>query len=93
MTTGVAVLRIRPLEMEVNTKKTPNNTQLALLIAGLTIPVPASAKLLSSLLAKPMARHSLFFFGTCSFTGSLTQAKDESGFGWPSFPRGPFLPV
>lgn len=36
-------------------KERPNNTQLALLIAGLTIPVLASAKLLSFVIAKPLA--------------------------------------
>jgi hypothetical protein len=41
--------------MEEIMKERPNNTQLALLIAGLTIPVLASAKLLSFALAKPLA--------------------------------------
>ena len=36
-------------------KEQPNNTQLALLVAGLTIPVLASAKLLSFVLARPLA--------------------------------------
>jgi hypothetical protein len=42
------------LETEVNTKE-PNNNQLVLLVAGLTIPVLASAKLFSFLMAKPLA--------------------------------------
>jgi hypothetical protein len=41
--------------MEETMKERPNNTQLALLIAGLTIPVLASAKLLSFVIAKPLA--------------------------------------
>jgi hypothetical protein len=41
--------------MEVNMKERPSNTQLALLVAGLTIPVLASAKLLSFAVAKPLA--------------------------------------
>jgi hypothetical protein len=36
-------------------KEQPNKTQLALLVAGLTIPVLASAKLMSFALAKPLA--------------------------------------
>jgi hypothetical protein len=36
-------------------KEPPNNSQLALLVAGLTIPVLASAKLLSFVIAKPLA--------------------------------------
>jgi len=36
-------------------KEQPNNTQLALLVAGLTIPVLASAKLLSFAVPKPLA--------------------------------------
>lgn len=36
-------------------KEQPNYTQLALLIAGLTIPVLASAKLLSFVLPRPLA--------------------------------------
>jgi len=36
-------------------KEKPDNTQLALLIAGMTIPVLASAKLLSFAVARPLA--------------------------------------
>jgi hypothetical protein len=56
------------LETEVNTKE-QNNNQLALLVAGLTIPVLASAKLFSFLMANHWPRHSQFSFGISSFAG------------------------